>query len=315
MSTKTIPADGRVQVVTRDLLEQLPLTIRAEEGGADIRVYGGEDDEGKGFPLRADDEWCIHKEYNFDALGKDGLWMATETSASTEVHILKGVCLTRNMRRSQNVTNTVTMDLDQIGGQAQSAVDVANKIDQIEDALASVGGDSLLVDSASPLDVSAAEVDVDLATQSLAALTVTDDGSLTIDAATQGTLPTEQQTPVGVEDSGGTQIDPAENSTGATATASTTSTGSANAAAVNAPDGRTHVTVMWDVSGAAAVTVEASVDGANWFDITSDFIDGSDVSQPSGAETKGTSAPIGADHVRVHVDSNLNEAEISVKGV
>lgn len=61
-----------------------------------------------------------------------------------------------------------------------------------------------------PLDVSASEVDVDIATQSLSPLTVTDDGSLAIAAYNGGTLPTEQQTPVGVEDGSGTQVDPAE---------------------------------------------------------------------------------------------------------
>lgn len=134
-------------------------------------------------------------------------------------------------------------DLQKIGGQAQSAVDVADKIDQIEDALASVGGDQLQVNlennnagtlaveqqtpvsvedtngtqidpltqavfasvggdelrvvSPSALDVSAAEVDVDLNSQSV--------GALDVSAAT---VPTEQQTPVGVEDSTGTQVDP-----------------------------------------------------------------------------------------------------------
>jgi hypothetical protein len=72
----------------------------------------------------------------------------------------------------------VATNLEQIGGSAQSAVDVADKIDQIEDALASVGSDSLLVDSNNALDVSAT------------------------------TVPVEQQTPVGVEDASGTQIDP-----------------------------------------------------------------------------------------------------------
>ena len=99
-------------------------------------------------------------------------------------------------------------NIEQIGGQAQSAVDVADKIDQIEDALASVGSDSLRVTSPNPLDVSGAEVDVDIATQSLSPLTVTDDGSLAISAYNGSTLPVEQQTAVALEDSGGTGISP-----------------------------------------------------------------------------------------------------------
>jgi hypothetical protein len=59
-----------------------------------------------------------------------------------------------------------------------------------------------------PLDVSGSEVDVDLNSQTLSPLTVTDDGSLAIASWNAGTLPTEQQTPVGVEDSTGTQVDP-----------------------------------------------------------------------------------------------------------
>lgn len=95
-----------------------------------------------------------------------------------------------------------------------------------------------------------------------------------------------------------------------TLTDSTTSTGAANAAAIEAPDGRTTVTVMWNVSGAATVTVEVSTDGTDWYDVTDAFV----AAQPSAAETKAGSASVGAEHVRVHVDANLNEAEISAKG-
>jgi hypothetical protein len=148
---------------------------------------------------------------------------------------------------------SVDQNITEIGGQAQSAVDVANQIDRIEAALASSGGDQLRVDLENyngnnlpttleannagtlqveqqspvgiedstgsqvdpldtgdqPLDVSGAEVDVDIATQTLSPLTVTDDGALGIASYSGGALPTEQQTPVGVEDSAGTQVDPA----------------------------------------------------------------------------------------------------------
>lgn len=130
----------------------------------------------------------------------------------------------------------VAADIEQIGGQAQSAVDVADKIDQIEDALASVGTDSLRVTSPNPLDVSGAEVDVGINSQTLGSLTVTDNGSLSLANYTGGNLPisleaqnvtpltvtddgslniagtvaTEQQSPIQVEDSGGNNIDPAE---------------------------------------------------------------------------------------------------------
>jgi len=136
-------------------------------------------------------------------------------------------------------------DLQEIGGQPQSGVDVAARIDALVAALVSNGGDALRISSPAPLDVSSsevdvnlttqtaspltitddgslavaslpepldvssAEVDVDLNTQTLGAVTVTDDGSLVLDAANQSTLPVEQQSPVGIEDSTGTQTDPA----------------------------------------------------------------------------------------------------------
>lgn len=94
----------------------------------------------------------------------------------------------------------------------------------------------LSIQEDTPLDVSAAEVDVDLNSQTLGAVTVTDDGALdintlpnvTVGSWSAGTLlvqedtaldvsattvPTEQQTPVGVEDSAGTQVDPARKAT------------------------------------------------------------------------------------------------------
>lgn len=76
----------------------------------------------------------------------------------------------------QAAETTDDADITDIGGRTQSAVDVANKIDQIEDALTSVGGDQLRVD---------------------------------LENYNGGTLPTEQQSPVGIEGSGGSQLDPA----------------------------------------------------------------------------------------------------------
>lgn len=128
------------------------------------------------------------------------------------------------------------------------------------------------------------------------------------------TVPVEQQTPNALEDALGNRINPAEEVNGQTTTSSTSSTGSGNAAKIQVPNGRPTVSIMWDVSGSATVTVEVSTDDTNWYDVTADWIDGNVVTQPSGAETKGTSARAGAEYVRVHVDSNLNTAEISAKG-
>jgi len=54
----------------------------------------------------------------------------------------------------------IASNIEQIGGEPQSAVDVAAKIDQIQAALTSVGNDSLRVSSPNPLDVSAVTVPI-----------------------------------------------------------------------------------------------------------------------------------------------------------
>lgn len=64
-----------------------------------------------------------------------------------------------------------------------------NQIDPLTQAVTqSVGDDAVRVVSPDPLDVSAAEVDVDIATQSKSPLTITDDGNLAIAAWNAGTL-------------------------------------------------------------------------------------------------------------------------------
>ena len=90
---------------------------------------------------------------------------------------------------SQQVENSGGTVIDPAS--EQTVTSVANLLDAIEDALASVASDSLLVDSNSALGVqSASPLDVSGAT-----------------------VPTEQQTPVAVEDSAGTQVDPATDGT------------------------------------------------------------------------------------------------------
>lgn len=251
MAEVVVPKDDRIQVIAQDLLESTALTIRNDETGTDARVYGSEDDEGSGFPLRTDDELPILPDEKPRFGDSDGIWIETETSSTTTIQVLKDVAVTRNVRRQQSVD----IDADTSG---------------------------LLKSSDQPLDVS------------------------------DTTVPVEQQTPVSLEDGLGNQINPAEDVEGKTTTATSSTAGTA--AAIDVPNGRVHVTVMWDVSGSATVTVEASVDGNSWYDVTLDFIDGTDVTQPGGAEAKATTATVGADHVRVSVDQNLNETEISAKG-
>lgn len=130
--------------------------------------------------------------------------------------------------------NGLDVVLTEISGQTQSAVDVADKIDQIEDALTSVGTDNLAVEQQTPIQLEnssgtninpategtlSSTLSREIATWSAGTLTVTDDGAFnvagTVDVqestpldVSATTVPTEQQTPVGIEDSQGTQIDP-----------------------------------------------------------------------------------------------------------
>ena len=191
-------------------------------------------------------------------------------------------------------------NLTQVGGEPQSAVDVANKIDKLEDALASVGNDELRVDIGG-----SGNLDVDLAENSFGTITVTDDGSLAISAYNGGTLPTEQQSPVGVEDSNGTQIDPLSNSDVSSVTDSTST------AATNVPlqlgEYRKDVDWFVDVSGSATLTVEVRVSGGTWrqFDTVS----------YSSATTEVEQYSTSFAEIRARVDSNLNTLEGSAKGI
>lgn len=211
--------------------------------------------------------------------------------SGTRVKVSESRCTGMADSKHPSGSETAVTDLEEIGGEPQSAVDVANAIDQLQDTLASVKNDQLrtdiqnnnagLLESADqpfdvsaaevdadvatntvglleagdqPLDVSAAEVSVDAATNtaglleaadqpldvSAATVTVDDSGNfvvsslpepLNVSAAevdvdlnantvgvlesadqpldvSDATVPTEQQTPIGVEDSTGGQIDP-----------------------------------------------------------------------------------------------------------
>lgn len=154
---------------------------------ANIEKIGGTDQSAANLmaalqSVADNDELRIAIETDNEGLLKTGDQPLDASSAEIDIDI-----------NSQSLSQ-VSSDIEQIGGQAQSAVDVANKIDQINAALASVGSESLRVTSPNPLDVSGAEVDVDIATQSLSPLTVTDDGSLNI----EGVVSIQEDTPLDV---------------------------------------------------------------------------------------------------------------------
>jgi len=158
------------------------------------------------------------------------------------------------------VTEAADLDvvLTEIGGKAQSAVDVAAKIDAIEDALASQGTDKLQV---------------------------------------------EQQSPVGIEDSGGSQVDPVD--AGQFGPFHDRVTSAATNATINPGRYGNGATIVADTSGAATLTVEVSNDGASWSAYT--------VSIGGSEGVKETVD--GFANVRAQVDQNLNSLEISSKGV
>lgn len=201
--------------------------------------------------------------------------------------------------------------LESVGGQQQSAVDIAAKIDALEDALASVGSDQLqtaLVDRAGrnlgkTRLMDSSETLVDPATES----TLSSELSREIATWTAGTLPVEQQTPVGVEDTTGSQVDPLDSSDRTSVSDVSTSTGAANAARVDLGDHRAFVSVGWDLSGAATITVEGSNDGGSTWHPIRQF-------SPSSGEIDGVDLTAGWQEVRVYADSNLNEVNIAGKG-
>lgn len=111
MSTKTVPASSRVQILTQDLLDNDAFTLFNDEAGADASIYASEDDEGAGLPFRAGDEIPVPEESGFlSSPGADGLWLETDSDNSTDITVLKGVALDRNVRRNVEVTANVTTD-------------------------------------------------------------------------------------------------------------------------------------------------------------------------------------------------------------
>jgi len=151
--------------------------------------------------------------------------------------------------------SSVDQNITEIGGEPQSAVDVANQIDRIEAALASTGGDQLRVDlqnnnagnlpftleannagtlaveqqspvviegsddagntasiQAEELGTALGGTETAIITYVAQALAAIGNDQLRVDLQNNnaGTLPTEQQSPVQLEDSTGTNINPSE---------------------------------------------------------------------------------------------------------
>lgn len=101
--------------------------------------------------------------------------------------------------------------------------------------------------------------------------------------------------------------DPLDGSDMTAVSDTTSATGSGSAAGVDLGDHRTAVSVGWDVSGAAQITVEGSNDGSTWHPIRR--------FNPGAAEIDGVDLSAGWSHVRVYADANVNDLSVSGKGV
>lgn len=192
-----------------------------------------------------------------------------------------------------NDSGTLGTNIAQIGGTPQSAVNVADQIDKIQNILSGQtltvtdDGSLAIATLPEPIDVSSSEVDVDLNSQSVSPITITDDGSLAIAAWNAGTLE--------VNDTGKGVI-----------TDTTTSTGSGSAAQLDLGDNRKDVDVFYDTSGSATVTIEVSKNASDWRQFNAE--------NPTSAKKELIQMDTSYRHVRAYADQNLNRIELSSKG-
>ncbi|MCS4157670.1 hypothetical protein [Salinibacter ruber] len=141
--------------------------------------------------------------------------------ASAEPLDVSGATVPTEQQTPVQLESSTGTNIDPATEQTVSAIKTA--AEALDDALASNGTDTLQVSTPSPIDASAAEIDVDLNSQSLSNLSVdlaqdSLTGNLDVDLAeasaepidvSGATVPTEQQSPIKLEDSGGAAINPA----------------------------------------------------------------------------------------------------------
>jgi hypothetical protein len=187
---------------------------------------------------------------------------------------------------------------DSTGTQVNPATDSTLASELVRE-IATWSAGVLPIQEDTPLDVSAAT------------LSVQEDTPLDVSAAAVQADVTDQQGrnlgKARLMDSANSLIDPAQNLSGGSTTASAGGTGSANAAMITVPDGCRTVTVGYDTSGTATVTVEVSPDGgATWYE-HSTF-------SPSEAANAAETVTVGFDDVRAYIDQNHNSLHIGAKG-
>ena len=207
-------------------------------------------------------------------------------------------------------------DISAVTGQATKSgslpITLASDADNVPTALqdlSPVTGQSAQSDSV-PVTLASDEDNVGAEIEAISSVVgeAQESGSLPVTLASdESTVPVEQQTAVKVEDSGGTDIDPAKNVDGATVTASVTGTSNAT---IQVPDGRTTVTVMVAASGGAVdTTVEVSADGTNWYEETAVFS-----ASVADGDAEAESFQTGAEYVRASGDANVGRVEVAAKG-
>lgn len=89
--------------------------------------------------------------------------------------------------------------------------------------------------------------------------------------------------------------------------ASTSSTGSANAAEIDLGRVSTKVDVFVDTSGDATLTVEVSTDGSTWRQ--------ADTNSYTGASSDLRQYDFAYKHVRAHLNQNINTVEVAGRGI
>jgi len=212
---------------------------------------------------------------------------AEESTLESVLTALQGT-LTVTDDGTLSISGTTTVQED-------TALDVSGATVTVtqQDPVAVSGVVSVQEDTA--VDVSAATVDVQEETPldvSAATVSVQEDTPLDVSAAT---VTVTQDSPVALQSVSGQSVSD-----------TTTQTGQANAATVTVPDGRTHVELFVDTTGAATLTFETSPDGQTFFQRETISI--------SAASTQAFTRQTGASQCRVFVDQNLTEATLQAKG-
>lgn len=130
-----------------------------------------------------------------------------------------------------------------------------------------------------------------------------------------GTLPVEQQSPVGIEDDTGTQVAPLNQNDATPLTGTATASGSANAISFDLGTLRASVDFFYDLAADGELHVEVSTDGSTWRSFLT--VNTADANVPQSDVIQYETA---YKHTRAYADgaladADVNQLEASAKGV